>query len=288
MKCFYHRDLDGKCAAAIVLHSEPECQLIPVDYRAKIPVENVEKDEEVVIVDFSFPVEEDWKRLLQRTEDVVWIDHHETAIRKSEALKIDHLPGLRRVGESGCLLTWKWFRQENQVPKAIELINRWDLWTHHDDPEVVHFVFGLKVQSTHPSSGLWETLFRSDEAIAAIQSEGRIIEAYERKRDRGYLHAFGFEAEFEGYRCLACNLGLGSSKLFESRKDRGYDIFISFVYDGGTYSVFLFSEKVKVNDLAEKYGGGGHAGAAGFTCADLPFSRVGKRPGRSESPPVHQ
>jgi oligoribonuclease NrnB/cAMP/cGMP phosphodiesterase (DHH superfamily) len=289
MRCFYHSDLDGKCSAAIVLRSEPDCKLVPVDYRDRIPIEEVEADEEVIIVDFSLQSDADWKRLLRQSHDIVWIDHHESAIKKAEALGIDQLPGIRKIGESGCLLTWKWFHGDVQIPRAVEIINQWDLWTHNDDPDVLDFIFGLKLENTHPASRLWESIFSSEDAIAAIQRKGRIVEPYDRKRNRAYLHKFAFEADFEGHRCLACNVGLSGSRLFDSMRDRGYDIFITFVYDGEKHSVYLFSDTVKVNTLAEKYGGGGHAGAAGFTCRELPFAATGKiraRP-RPSSPHDH-
>lgn len=271
MICFYHRDLDGKCAAAIVLRAEPECTVVPVDYRNSVPLERVEKDEEVIIVDFSLEHDGDWERLLRRTEDITWIDHHESAIRKAKALKLEDIPGVRKIGESGCQLTWKWFNSGREVPKAVEFINRWDLWTHNDDPDVLSFIFGLKVENTHPPSRLWDSLFESDAAIGPIQEKGRIIESYERKQHRGYVKTFGFEVQFQGYQCLACNIGLGGSKVFDSMKNRGYDIFITFVHDGRQYSVFLFSDSIPVNTIAEQFGGGGHPGAAGFTCQELPF-----------------
>jgi nanoRNase/pAp phosphatase (c-di-AMP/oligoRNAs hydrolase) len=37
--------------------------------------------------------------------------------------------------------------------------------------------------------------------------------------------------------------------------------------------VSLYSEKVDVSIIAKNHGGGGHAGAAGFICRDLPFER---------------
>lgn len=279
MQCYYHNDLDGKCSAAIVLRSEPECKLIPIDYRDRFRLDRIEKDEQVVIVDFSFQKENDWKNILRRTDDIVWIDHHESAIRKAEEFGIDQLPGIRKVGQSGCLLTWTWYRSQEPVPQAIELINKWDLWTHGDDPAVVQFIFGMKLENTHPKSRLWDFLFGDGKPIPAIQKRGAIIEAYERKKNIGYLRKFGFEIEFEGYRCLVCNIGLASSKLFDSVRDEDYDLFITFVHDGEKYSFYLFSKTVPVNRIAEKYGGGGHRGAAGFTCLTWPFSGQGRRIG---------
>jgi len=51
-----------------------------------------------------------------------------------------------------------------------------------------------------------------------------------------------------------------------------FDICIGFVFDGLRYTVGLYSQKLDVSEIAKKYGGGGHPGAAGFVCKQLPFS----------------
>ncbi len=50
-----------------------------------------------------------------------------------------------------------------------------------------------------------------------------------------------------------------------------YPICIGFVYDGKQYTVGLYSREIDVSEIAKKYDGGGHKGAAGFVCKELPF-----------------
>jgi nanoRNase/pAp phosphatase (c-di-AMP/oligoRNAs hydrolase) len=93
----------------------------------------------------------------------------------------------------------------------------------------------------------------------------------------------GFETEFEGqstndytyrpYKCFAVNLGHCNSDYFKSLPEGKYDILMPFVFNGEQFIISLYSKTVDVSEIAKKYGGGGHKGAAGFTCYRLPFTR---------------
>ena len=56
-------------------------------------------------------------------------------------------------------------------------------------------------------------------------------------------------------------------------KIKTYDICISFEFDGDNFVVSLYSERIDVASIAEKYGGGGHKGAAGFVIKELPIKK---------------
>ena len=46
-----------------------------------------------------------------------------------------------------------------------------------------------------------------------------------------------------------------------------------FSFDGDKWTVSLYSTSVDVSEIAKKYGGGGHKGASGFHCKELPFMK---------------
>ena len=83
MKCFYHNDADGKCSAFWVklsagltdLENNYKDEFIEMDYSKPFPMDKINKDEMVYIVDFSISPEE-MRSLLKITKDVTWIDHH--------------------------------------------------------------------------------------------------------------------------------------------------------------------------------------------------------------------
>ena len=85
MKCFHHGDADGKCAAFWVSERFPHMtanDFILIDYGMDIDwFYKFEKDEPIIIVDFSFEPE-DMRKILTKTTNVTWIDHHKSAIEK--------------------------------------------------------------------------------------------------------------------------------------------------------------------------------------------------------------
>ena len=128
MKCFYHLDLDGKCAGYLVWHyaclgeedEKPE-NFIKINYGMEFPLDKIEKDERVFIVDFSIEPE-DMRELLKITKNVVWIDHHKTTIEKYKDFK-DYIPGIRMTGPgiSGASLVW-WYFNNNAFYDGMEKV----------------------------------------------------------------------------------------------------------------------------------------------------------------------
>jgi nanoRNase/pAp phosphatase (c-di-AMP/oligoRNAs hydrolase) len=86
------------------------------------------------------------------------------------------------------------------------------------------------------------------------------------------IESMAFDCEFAGFKCRALNAArvdsnlLGGDEAFET-----YDILSSFYWDGYQYTVSLYSKNIDVSELAKERGGGGHAGASGFNCAELPY-----------------
>jgi oligoribonuclease NrnB/cAMP/cGMP phosphodiesterase (DHH superfamily) len=125
--CFHHNDPDGHACGAIVRYALGEAvTLIECDYNAtSIPWDLVEQTEQVIVADFSFPVT-DMQRLA-RNRELVWIDHHKSAIDEFAGIA-DHWPGKRDVSEAACVLTWKYFFPHRPVPKAVLLVGDRDVW----------------------------------------------------------------------------------------------------------------------------------------------------------------
>ena len=85
-----------------------------------------------------------------------------------------------------------------------------------------------------------------------------------------YRKKYGWETNFEGHRCLAQGIYEFGSTVF-GNDYKIYDICISYEYTGKNWIVSMYSQKIDVGKIAQKYGGGGHKGAAGFVCDKLPF-----------------
>ena len=104
MKILYHDDMDGRAGAAILLRANTDAKCLPMTYAKETPFHEIWKDEEVIIVDYSLQKPGDWQKLLEITKNVVWLDHHQTAIDESDkipevaALKGIRCSGQRRIG----------------------------------------------------------------------------------------------------------------------------------------------------------------------------------------------
>jgi len=268
MKCFYHADLDGRCAAAVVLMKHPEAQTIELDYKDKLP--GVEENEQVWIVDFSLQGPGDWDRLIEQTPNVTWIDHHATAINKPGSQ--NQLPGFRSTKDgSGALLTWSYVFPNTPVPDVVRLVSDFDTW-EHKYPESLLFMYGMKAHDDSPLAFIDSDLFNDSELIKSIVLGGRTIKAAWDNMDAEYVRQYAFPTKLLGHSALAVNRGMTSSLTFGD-KAKDYDLLVSFVYDGKQYKISVYSTRPNINvgQLLVPLKGGGHVGAGGFTADELPF-----------------
>lgn len=289
MICYHHNDLDGKCAAAIVkraydfghflVDNNQELRFREIDYKDNPDFTKEFKfGEIVVIVDFSFKPEK-MKELLHGTdkERVIWIDHHETA--KEYDYGVD-LPGLRDFSpeckKAGCELAWEHFFPAADMPEAVQLLGDYDTWTFKYKEKTELFQQGMKMFDSDPNNGEWALLFcgpsGSGRLIKEAVLQGTLILRYRDRFCLNYRKHCAFETNFEGYNCIAMNLHQLGSQAFGDEVDK-YDIAIAFVWDGEQWTVSMYSSGIHVGEIAKKHGGGGHKGAAGFVCKELPFSR---------------
>ena len=293
MKCFYHNDADGHCAGYWVSTASNgevrESDFIPMQYGDRFPLEIIANGEKVWIVDFSISLD-DMRCLLSVTKDVIWIDHHESSLKKYEGFE-HKVNGLRHNGISGCELTYCYVHEmstyggkseENMIEFNPDMCLNAPLFTQLiGDRDVWKFKFGKKTKDFHeglllngipaPLDQDWVMIEEGDLTVKDLCRNGRIVGAYKTSSYRDHLEKYSFEVDFEGYKVLACNGRGGSDAFGEKLKD--YPFVIQFVFTGDHYIVNMYSNEMKINGIAEKYGGGGHSKACGFTCEKLPFKK---------------
>ena len=280
MKCFYHSaDLDGKCSAAIVRRKYPGIELIGINYGDKFPWDSIAPREPVVMVDFSLQPFEEMLRLRELTDALVWIDHHKTAMDDAVAhgwltmgaSDTGHtVHGKRRSGIGACVLAWEYLFPKEPVPRMVNLLGLYDVWDH-SDPDTLRLQYGMRLEDTAPSSDIWSDVF-IDNAEDVIRN-GHTVLKYEEMQNAIRARAMSFETEIDGLRCIAANQGLTNSKLFDGVFDpEKHDAMLCFSWRKGKYTVSLYTDKdgVDVGAVAKARGGGGHVGAAGFQCDELP------------------
>jgi len=282
MKCFYHSaDLDGHCSGAIVKLKYPECEMFGINYGDEFPWDKIDNGEYVFMVDFGlqpfFPNMLD----LHTKCNLVWIDHHKSAINEYEVARLNdlelHIPGAICFDNSqaGCELTWEYLF-DTKVPRAVKLLSQYDVW-NHSDLDTIPFQFGLRQYDTSPEEQhFWQQLFEINgiNPLDQIIGEGAIILNYQELENKKYCSACAFETKIDGLRCIAINKMLTNSQIFDSVwNPEIYDAMLTFGWKRNQWTVSLYSTKdnIDVSIVAKNKGGGGHKGAAGFQCDELPF-----------------
>lgn len=287
MKCFYHSsDLDGHCSGALVKMAYPQCEMIGINYGDEFPWDTLQpmeknKGEMVFMVDFALQPFDEMVKLQTRCE-LIWIDHHKSAIEAAETTSSFLPHGVYiKDGIGACQLVWEYLTKnslvgkEPKTPTFVKLLAEYDVW-NHSDVMALPFQYGMRHQKdTSPKNiELWTSLFDT-ERVQQITEIGGIILEYQDSQNAKYVKSCAFETELDGLKLIAINLMLTNSKIFDSVWDsEKYDGMLTFGYRKGRWTVSLYSDKpdVDMSIIAKNRGGGGHKGAAGFQCDSLPFN----------------
>lgn len=264
--CLHHNDTDGRASGAIIRRAlGKEIWLYEMDYSDSLPMEHVIRSDKIVIVDFSLPKNEMEK--LAEYHDLTWIDHHKSSIEEMQEIS-ENWPGIRDLGEAACILTWQYYFPNEPVPYAIKLIGDRDIW-RWSEKDTGAFNEGLYQLDTRPfNDTLWEPLLNDDrEIVKEIILEGNILREARLRDIRRTLQYRGFPVVIEGHSVLAVNIR-GSGDIGEYVRKMGYDIAYCYVdnFHNGELTTFvtLYSKDIDVSQIAARFGGGGHQGAAGF------------------------
>jgi oligoribonuclease NrnB/cAMP/cGMP phosphodiesterase (DHH superfamily) len=265
--CLHHNDADGRAAAAVVRRAyNGRVTTIEMNYGDPLPWDRIEPVKRVVVVDFSFPLEEMQRLALGR--ELVWIDHHISAIRllgdAARAWK-----GLQDTREAACVLTWQYFFPSQSVPRALVLIGDRDIW-RWAEADTGPFDAGLHQENTNPDNDeLWLPLLTDDPVVLQrLIARGTILRAAQLNDVHRRVASYGYPVIFEGKRTLAIN-ARGNGDIGAAIQELNYPMgycYIDCMQNGRLMTfVTLFSSEVDVSRIAQKFGGGGHPGAAGFS-----------------------
>lgn len=310
MKIFYHNDHDGQCSAYLVgSHFRgknvklKKSDFIECHHGMSFPFDEIKKNEIIYILDFSFKPDE-MKKIYEKFPNTIWIDHHKTAIENNKDLPF---AGLRISGMAACELTWIYIRgpelfenvpknykeaikfiDENGVlsihggtlvmPRFVRLIGDMDTFRRKMEPDTSQFYYGLSCEDEHPWYGVWNDLnsVYGHPQVDELIINGSIVLDYINKSQNRTVASFGYRVKWKGKRCIVLNTPNKGSLMFKDFDN--YDIMLVYAhrndeYDGLIYDVSIYSNdpKIDVSEIAQEFGGGGHKGAAGFRCLELPW-----------------
>jgi hypothetical protein len=177
---------------------------------------------------------------------------------------------------AACELTWMelFGTGPSSIPEAVYLLGRYDIWKHKDVTGALEFQYGMRgFADTKPGAPIWPDLF-AGKHIDRVINDGITLLQYEKNQNAKFISAYGFDTEIDGLKCIAANRGMSNSLLFESKWNHDdYDAMLMFAWKGGQWTVSLYTDKpgIDCGAVCKARGGGGHIGAAGFQCAELPF-----------------
>ena len=263
---FYHDDLDGITAAAIVNHFYPDTEFVSVNYGDMWKPEEIE-GKEVWVVDFSFP---NMRELAEACDSLDWIDHHRTAMEQQrEAWEDKNIFGIRSLEKSGCELTWDYLKNpEARTPNIISLVGDMDMWQFkYKNTRAV--CEAAVYELTDPKDNIWEVLFGSpifsEAAEEDLEIHGSVLlEAKRRRVEQLFNH--GTDITFFGHRARIMNATTDISTLGEYvYKQDDYDMAVMWQVINNEVILSFRSDTVDVGEIAESFGGGGHKAASGAT-----------------------
>jgi len=264
--CLYHFPcLDGFTAAwAVWRKYGDKIAYIPCNYGEPTP--DV-KGEHVLIVDYSFegPVLE---KMLQDAASITILDHHKTAEEDlTPFLEDGRIQGKFDMHKSGASMAWEHCHPNDARPFMIMYVEDYDLWRlNHPDTRAIKAL----LTSYDYDMQTWSDLAAMIEDPISVQEvvrQGQAIDRAQLKNITEMLQQGVRPIRLGGYTVSCCNLPYmwasdGAGLLAESAAfGVGYC---------DKKSVRMFSlrsrgeDAVDVSEIARKYGGGGHRGAAGF------------------------
>lgn len=175
--CIYHGvDFDGYCSAAIVKKAIQNTTCIGTNHgQPTYFMEKIDKSTIVIIVDFSFP-KPIMENIISKAADVIWIDHHKTAI---DALEGFNLQGIRDTKKAACILTWEYFFSDLEMPLPVKMIGSYDIWEHTPDIlKLNSFLQSLKKEERFADAPIWKDLLSNNININKYLEIGTYIEKY--------------------------------------------------------------------------------------------------------------
>jgi oligoribonuclease NrnB/cAMP/cGMP phosphodiesterase (DHH superfamily) len=266
--CIYHGNcLDGFGAAWAVHYALGD----EVDFHKAMhqqPPPEV-KGLEVILVDFSYE-KEVLEGMLETANSITILDHHISAEQAlSGLLKTGKVKGLFDMNKSGAMLTWEWFSPGQPPPKLIEHIQDRDLWQFRLEGTTE---INAALSSYPFDFNVWDKLMASSKhELETLQHEGEAIERKIQKDIKQLIESGLRRMIIAGYDVPVLN----ASSSYVS--DAGHimaigEPFAACYWDhqhGRSFSLRSTDHDgergVDVNEVAKKYGGGGHKNAAGFT-----------------------
>jgi len=258
-------------AAAIVRTKYPDASFIAAHYSDDFNLNDLVNDgDTVIIVDFSIEPEM-MKDVLKKADEVIWLDHHISAIKKYEGFEFD-INGTRDISKAATMLTWEFFYPDDEAPQAIKYVNDFDIFEFKYGAKSKQFISASALYDIGAESEFWEKLIKGDkDLLKEVLDKGKISYEWEMDSYRSIANSVGYEILYDGMIAYCINTK-ARGYYGDVVKKMGYNLVFCYQYDGENYrfSVYSRDDDIDASKIAEKFGGGGHKGASGFSVKEIP------------------
>jgi len=221
----------------------------------------------VAILDFCYP-KDILEEMAKKANRIIVLDHHIKNQEKVEGFSAPNVELIFDMNRSGAMMAWEFFHEDKVRPWIIKYIQDRDLWKWKL-PQSQEYL--AAIDSYDWTFEIFEEL--SKKSLPTIILEGTHIIKYFNKlvneSVRGATKGTLKTCEGDVKVWFVNN----ASKEFSSeighilaKKDKDRDVAAIWHYsnDNEGFRVSLRSVKTNVADIAARFGGGGHAQAAGF------------------------
>lgn len=282
----YHNPCpDGLTAAWVfqkyMLDNNEEFELIPGRYADSKEIDIDEESLEDAIVyflDFCTKDKRQLRRIASKARQVYILDHHKTASDMIGEMKklpsnidIEHMT----MEDSGALITWNFFYPTEAAPLFVKYISDNDTWKH-EMPGVIEFMAWFDLMEPETTADIFNLVADfpktpSDFAESSQYRRGKVALKFKQILIE-QCEGLAFEAEIGGVKVMKVNSGfikinsqLGNN-LVEKHKMPAWVWFERMGANGPEIynSIRSADDLPAANEIAQKFGGGGHRNAAGF------------------------
>lgn len=249
-------------------------EYLPVDY-GDAPPEGLE-GREAYIVDFCYESSEQMDALQKMTKRLVVLDHHESNKERVENIP-EHVYDANRTGAT---IAWSYFHPDSPLPRLMTYLEDGDLYRYAlpETRDIFSYLLVLPFD-----------FLQWDKLVSGLENDAGRAEIL--KKAGAYTEFFNAFARmsverakkvrFEGYEVYFVathpNITVKSYVAHELYTKLPPFALVATAHPNGFGISIRGDESVDVSKIAEKYGGGGHPGSAGFFIsngAEMPWVEI--------------
>lgn len=264
--CIYHANCaDGFGAAWAVWKRFPDIEFVAATY-GEVPQKRHFLGKNLLLVDFSYK-QPMMREIAAQAGAVMVLDHHKTAQAELEPLFAEGIiTGRFDMEKSGAVLAWEEFHQAEPLPGLLFHIQDRDLWKFEDmDTKAIH---AWLMSSPFTFNGFSVAVERIEGTLTADQATHAGL-AILRKQDQDIaatLKASRRRMTIGGYYVPVANVPFmwASDAGHILGQDEPFAATYQDTAEGRMFSLRSSKVGLDVSEVAKRYGGGGHAHAAGF------------------------